>query len=555
MGKIPPVPRDRESIIGERAMKQACIFAFLTLWMAGAAYGQPVLAEDPPEGSVRVVNGSLDAETGFAIAPIGNFNGDDRPDFAIGEPFNDRVRIVSPRPNTGLLNLNNFRDSVGVFGRQGSGFGFSVSGIGDFDGDGFEDLAIGAPFEGLGGRVYVLNGTNLLRSDITVDNVDEFILILEGEPGDTLGQSLGNRFNADGNRFAELLVPSPLAFTDIDGVFRSGAVHVVYGQMSFDPKIASIGDFQSGASLTILGPDSSRRNVSQFGSVIQNVGDFTGDGADDIAFFEGMDLESESGGIVILPGGAARTGRMGIEEIGFATSSLRIKVFPFAEMHALGALTGADLNGGGRRGLVFGFPQASLDGETGAKGVVMAVSGPETPGADVLIDSIPHQDAYIAGHWLNNSGLGGSLSFHNGLLAAGAPRAAGLTASVTRPGAAYLLRASEIRFGGVDANIADAAAGAYYGRKADSRFGQSVFLLNDINRDGVDDLFVNSHLDNEPETGAAAYFFPISFLGGDLDGDGALTAVDVFRFAAGWSPEGERGRNRLLRILPGFAAP
>src|SRR5262249_19086146 len=79
----------------------------------------------------------------------------------------------------------------------GDDFGVSVAGLGDINGDGFDDVIVGAPLHGAGGskpgRAYVYFG------GVEMDAVPD--LVLDGErDGDQFGNSVASAgdFNGDG---------------------------------------------------------------------------------------------------------------------------------------------------------------------------------------------------------------------------------------------------------------------------------------------------------------------------------------------------------------------
>ena len=89
----------------------------------------------------RIDNPSPAAQAGFGTSVVGlaDQNGDGVPDFAVGVPGTDRVDIFSGADRTRIRSLHDPE------GRSGMRFGYAVAGIGDVDGDGIEDIAVGAP--------------------------------------------------------------------------------------------------------------------------------------------------------------------------------------------------------------------------------------------------------------------------------------------------------------------------------------------------------------------------------------------------------------------------
>ena len=87
-----------------------------------------------------------------------------RPDLVVGAPFYVDKRgaggaaYIYLNPEGGFTEATRF---IRLTGPSESRFGYSISSIGDLNKDGYQDLAIGAPYADDGhGRVYIYLGDN-----------------------------------------------------------------------------------------------------------------------------------------------------------------------------------------------------------------------------------------------------------------------------------------------------------------------------------------------------------------------------------------------------------
>ncbi|HYC78280.1 MAG TPA: integrin alpha, partial [Planctomycetota bacterium] len=158
---------------------------------------------------------------GQAVAAAGDVNGDGKPDILVGAPRDGaawqttgsgRVRLYSGATGAVLHTLSG--------GSTGALFGFSVAGLGDVDGDGMSDVAVGAPglsFATLeGGRIAVYSGVSgqfLFSSDGVAD-------------GENFGTSVGNAGDVDGDGTPDVVAGAPRAAAF---GYRSGLARVLSG--------------------------------------------------------------------------------------------------------------------------------------------------------------------------------------------------------------------------------------------------------------------------------------------------------------------------------------
>jgi hypothetical protein len=180
---------------------------------------------------------------GSALAG-GDFNNDSFADLAIGAPFEDIGSVLdagainvlsgSAARLTATGNQQFFQGNGGVIGvaEDGDAFGFALAG-GDFNTNGFDDLAIGAISEDIGatadaGSVNVLYGS---AARLTATGNQQFFqgsggLVGVAEEGDFVGAALSTG-DYDNDTFADLAIGAP--FEDIGTILDAGAINVLYG--------------------------------------------------------------------------------------------------------------------------------------------------------------------------------------------------------------------------------------------------------------------------------------------------------------------------------------
>lgn len=302
----------------------------------------------------------------------GDFNGDGVDDLVVGVPFED-VFELSPVLNAGAVNIfygasSGFGDSSilirpGLPGQpsvdveSNDQFGTSLA-AGDFDDDGFDDLAVGVPLEDFGsnddidnaGAVIIYYGSN---NGVDLNSRQGFnqntASILDSvQEGDLFGWSLATGY-FDDDQYADLAIGVP--GEDIDGEFNAGIVQIIAGSFSGLTSNDYIRSQEGPVSGVFEAGD-------EFGNSLAS-GDINNDGIDDLAI--GVWREDANGaglidigGVNVLYGGANSLSEEGSQFISQNNSSVMGTPANTDEFGT--AVLLVDLNNDGFDDLIVGTP-------------------------------------------------------------------------------------------------------------------------------------------------------------------------------------------------------
>lgn len=322
-----------------------------------------------------------------------DFNGDGYADLAIGSPS----ATVTPVGAAGAVNIvYGSAAGLAVIGNQrwsqetlGGGaqrfgdFGRSLA-AGDFDADGFADLAIGAPEHSLGqpdfvprGLVVIVRGSAAGLTAAGAAVVSQATAGVPGAPGwDRFGSSLATG-DLDGDGFPDLAIGVPEE--TVSGVTGAGSVNVVYGSAAGLTGTGAQRWNQDSPGIKGVAEaplPSNQQDVQKehFGHSLA-IGDFDNDRFEDLAVGVPWEVQSHNGAGAVnvlsgSPGGLTANGdqfwHQGVPGV------------PGTLEHGdvFGAdVAAGDLDGDGRDDLAIGVPGERFGGMTGGAGVVDVLYG------------------------------------------------------------------------------------------------------------------------------------------------------------------------------------
>ncbi len=272
---------------------------------------------------------------GVSVSGAGDVNGDGRPDLIVGAWFDDNNGISS-----GSARVFSSSDGSTLFTFYGDDafdeFGWSVSGAGDINGDGYADLIVGALSDANNGTS---SGSVRLISGI---NGSTLFSINGDSARDQYGISVSGAGDVNGDGIPDLIVGA--RFDDNNGT-DSGSARVLsgldastlftyYGESAFDEfgiSVSGAGDvngdgfadlivgarlddnngLDSGSARLISGSDGSTlftfngdTSGDEFGRSVSSAGDVNGDGTPDLIIGAHLDDNngSNSGSALVISG-------------------------------------------------------------------------------------------------------------------------------------------------------------------------------------------------------------------------------------------------------------
>ena len=400
---------------------------------------------------------------------------------AIGEEIvNYIIKISTDTPNGPILASTNL-------------FGASVANIGDLNGDGTSDIAVGATGDNTGGNgrgaihVLFMNGNGSVSNTVVINSDTPNGPVLDNN--DRFGTSIVNIGDLNGDGISDILVGAHR--DDGDGANR-GAIHVLF--MNGNGSVSNTVEIND---TSTNGPVLD--NSDFFGSSIANIGDLNDDGISDIAvganYDDGDGIDKGAIHVLLLNGNGSVSDTMEINSTSTNGPVLSSGDFFGSSIANIGDLNGdgtSDIAVGaiGSAGTMRGAIHILFMNSNGSISDTMEINSTSTNGP--VLNDLDRFGLSIANiDDLNNDGISD--------IAVGAPFAD------SNKGVIHVMIMNS---NGTVSRIIEIKNNTTNGPVLTSRdhFGYSIANIGDRNGDGTLDIVVGAYGDNTGVSNAGAIY-------------------------------------------------
>ncbi len=334
---------------------------------------------------VRINGVSSFDGTGFSVSVAGDVNGDGKSDFLIGAPVASPGSITHAgsaylvfggswlmgNPTLELSTLNG-TTGVRINGVSANDeTGYSVSSVGDVNGDGKSDFLIGASYASPGGRsnagsAYLIYGGPWLIGNSTLE-----LATLNGTTGvrlngvssaDLTGLSVSSAGDVNSDGKADFIIGAIAASPG--GRSSAGSAYLVFGGswLMGNPTL-ELSTLNGTTGVRINGVSAN----DQTGFSISSAGDVTGDGMSDF-LIGAYTAADQAGSTYLVFGGSWLMGNPTLELSTLnGTTGVRINGASSGDLAGSSVSSAGDINGDGKPDFLIGASDA-LGGETNAAG-------------------------------------------------------------------------------------------------------------------------------------------------------------------------------------------
>jgi len=367
---------------------------------------------------------------GTCTVGAGDLNADGYPDIAISAFAygNNKGRVYI---YLGSNDVDKNEDVVISGESEGDRFGFSLSSAGDFNGDGFDDLLVGAYNYATTGKAYLYLGGSKF------DNFPDAVF-LNNSPNSFFGTSVACAGDVNGDGYSDIIVGAN------GNNSNNGTAYIYFGGSVINPDADIIIDGTA---------------ASFFGSTVAGIKDMNGDGYDDVVIGEYPFSTNDGRAFVFLGGSSMDT----VSDLTLTGNS---------DQKLSRSIAGGDVNGDGYSDLIIGCP-----GAASSFGLVIIYYG------SASLDSQSDQLLYP-----ESSATAGSFGF-----SIAAADINGDCFDDVIVGAYTNNTATGKVYGFCGGTVMDSYADMMYiGSSANSYFGCAVANAGDLNDDGFDEIIAGA---------------------------------------------------------------
>ncbi|MEM9982118.1 MAG: T9SS type A sorting domain-containing protein, partial [Bacteroidota bacterium] len=323
-------------------------------------------------------------ESGWSVSSAGDVNGDDISDLIIGAPratpngrrSGESYVIFGSSTggfSTGSLDLSALNGSNGFVLNgidMGDESGWSVSSAGDVNGDGIDDVIIGAPTaidfpNGVSytGKSYVVFGNNTGRFstgrfDLSALNGSSGLIINGIDTLDRIGYSVSSAGDVNGDSISDIIIG---AFSVNSNGANSGASYVVFGNSTDLSSSLNLSALNGSNGFVLNGIDAG--DIS--GWSVSSAGDVNKDGISDLiigapgASTNGLRAAGES--YLIFGKSTSFTSSLDLSDLN-GTNGFTLNGIDSLDISGNSVSSAGDINGDGIDDFIIAAPGASLNG-------------------------------------------------------------------------------------------------------------------------------------------------------------------------------------------------
>jgi Ca2+-binding RTX toxin-like protein len=469
----------------------------------------------------RIIGDAAFDYAGRAVSSAGDINGDGFDDILIGAWGNDAggsgagsayviFGHASGFSNIDLATLS-ATDGFEIIGDTDlDSTGISVSSAGDLNGDGYDDMIIGAAGNDGGGSAagaaYVIFGkaSGFGTIDLTsLAAADGFKIVGENDV-DIAGQSVSSAGDVNGDGFDDLIIGS--RYNDAGGS-NAGAAYIIFGKETGFANI-DLASLAIEDGFKIIGDAAS----DETGISVSSAGDVNGDGFDDViigafrAF--GGGTYGSAGMAYVIFGKASGFATVDLTTLG-TSEGFRLIGPTSYDWAGFSVSSAGDINGDGFDEVIVSAPYNEIGGNYA--GTSYVIFGKASGSADIDLETLASDQGFrivgetgydFSGWSVSNAGDVNGDGFDDIIIGARGNDEGGSLA-----GAAYVIYGKTGGFGDVDlSTLSDSDGFKIVGDAVGDQAGTSVSAAGDINGDGIGDLLVGSDTNDGGGTDAGATY-------------------------------------------------